>query len=136
MPGCRIRGTAARLLDSGKPGVRQEEREGKPRVRIGWYSYYCRDARRRGREVAAQISRQCAGGRESVAAARFLEVFFLYWSLETTGGEEDGLVWRPSQGWRHWSIWLVENVNGTPLHGLQLFNRSTREKPYPSKGGP
>ena len=96
MPGCRIRGTAARLLDSGKPGVRQEEREGKPRVRIGWYSYYCRDARRRGREVAAQISRQCAGGRESVDAARFLEVFFLYWRRQ--GGKKMGWSGGPARG--------------------------------------
>jgi hypothetical protein len=82
-PGCGILGTAgmgegpARLLDRGKPGVRQEEREGKLRVgscRSG-SKYYCRDARRGRREVAAQISRQCAGGRESAAAARFLALF-------------------------------------------------------------
>ena len=96
MPGCRIRGTAARLLDSGKPGVRQEEREGKPRVRIGWYSYYCRDARRRGREVAAQISRQCAGGRESAAAARFLELFCI--GDDGGGKKEGGWNWRPNRG--------------------------------------
>ena len=56
VPGCRIRGTAARLLDSGKPGVRQEEREGK--LRVGsWVVLVLLPRRAEGREGAKSLGK-------------------------------------------------------------------------------